>query len=146
MAETRPNGFSEVAVSSTSSSEHNQPVVVRSIPSALTELEGLLAAFVVSTILGSAHSESSEILHRLGELGTPPWLRDNIERSAGRWTVSDEDRIDVIVGYAAKVTSAPGNILNHDIERLRAVGLGDLDIVDLNNIVAYWRHSDPAVE
>jgi uncharacterized protein YciW len=133
-------------VSSASRSGPNEPVVVRSIPSALTQLESLLAAFVVSTILGPACAESSEILHRLGELGVPSWLLENIARGAGRWTVSDDDRIDVIVGYAAKVTRVPASIVARDIEPLHAVGLGDLDIVDLHNIVAYYSHSDRAIE
>ena len=133
-------------MSSASRSGPNEPVVVRSIPSVLTELESLLAAFVVSTILGPACAESSEILHRLGELGVPSWLLENIARGAGGWTVSDDDRLDVIVGYAAKITRAPASIVARDIERLHAVGLGDLDVVDLNNIVAYYRHCDPVIE
>ena len=65
-------------------------------------------------------------------------MLDNIRRGAGRWTVSDDDRIDVIVSYAARRRRAPHGNVERDVEQLRAVGLTDFDVADLNNIVAYY--------
>jgi len=116
----------------------DEPWAVETTPSSLTEFESLLAAYAASTIAGSSRW-SPEILARLAELDAPRSLLDNIRRTAGWWTVSDDDRIDVIVTYAAMLCRTPERIVDGDIERLRAVGLTDFAIVDLNNIVTYYR-------
>ena len=109
----------------------------------MTELEALLAAYTASTIVGSLRA-SSEILSRLEQLDAPSWLLENIRRAAGRWTVSDDDRIDVIVAYTAKLSRTPGAVVDVDVQRLRAVGLTDFEILDLNNIVAYYDCTAPS--
>jgi uncharacterized protein YciW len=114
----------------------SRPDGTETTPTELTEIEGLLAAYTVSTQRKS--SRSAEVFSRLCELGAPRWLLENIRRGAGRWTVSDDDRLDVIVGYAARRGRAPQRIVDRDVEHLRAVGLTDFDVVDLNNIVAYY--------
>ena len=76
---------------------------------------------------------------RLTELGTPRWMLDNVRRTRGQWTVCDDDRIDVIVGYAARLANAPGAVDEGDAERLRAVGLTAFDVVDLQHVVAHCR-------
>jgi len=119
-------------------SSRDEPWTVERTPSSLTEFESLLAAYAASTIAESSRW-SSEILARLAELDAPRPLLDNIRRAAGWWTVSDDDRIDMIVAYAAKLSRTPERIVDGDIERLRAVGLTDFAIVDLNNIVTYYR-------
>jgi uncharacterized protein YciW len=103
----------------------------------LSELEGLLVAYTAS-MLGDLGSPSAEVVDRLRELGAPRWLLENIRRGVGSWTVSDDDRVDVIVGYAAKRARASERIVERDVEQLCAVGLTDFDVVDLNNIVAYY--------
>lgn len=45
-----------------------------------------------------------------------------------------------IVAYAKKLTLTPGEITEQDIEALREAGFGDLEILDLNNIVAYYNY------
>jgi uncharacterized protein YciW len=114
-----------------------EPWSVDATPSPLTELESLLAAYAASTSAGST-CWSAEILSRLAELGAPRALLENIRSAAGRWTVSDDDRIEVLVAYAAKLSRAPGEIDDGDVERLAAVGFTEFEIVDLNNIVAYY--------
>jgi uncharacterized protein YciW len=121
--------------------------VVRLIVDALTEFEGLLVALVASTIAPSEVSDdSAEILDRLHRTGTPEWLLDNIRRSAGRWTVCDDDRIDVIVRYAAVFARRPERLGVRDTERLHSFGLSDFDIIDLENIVTYYQCVDRAAE
>ena len=63
-----------------------------------------------------------------------------MRQNAGRWSVCDDTRIDVIVMYAAKLTRRPGLANEADLQRLRVVALTDLDIVDLNNVVAYYNY------
>ena len=116
----------------------DEPWNVDATPSPLTELEGLLAAYAASTGAGSTRW-SAEILSRLAALGAPRALLENVRCAGGRWTISDDDRIEVLVAYAAKLSRTPDGIDDGDVERLAAVGFTDLDIVDLNNIVAYYR-------
>jgi uncharacterized peroxidase-related enzyme len=52
----------------------------------------------------------------------------------------DDQRLAAVVAYAAALTRSPGSIARGDIDRLRAFGLSDLDILDLNNIVAYYNY------
>ena len=118
-------------------SSTSRPDGVETTPPELTELEGLLAAYAVSTISDSC--DTTEIADRLGELGAPRGLLESIRRAAGRWPVSDDDRIDVIVGYAATRCRAAHGVADAHADRLRDVGLTELDIVDLDNIVAYYR-------
>src|SRR5882724_8470204 len=113
--------------------------LVEDTPSTLTPLERGLAAYVTSTLNGD--QRWSELLARkLVSLNAPDWLLDNIRGAAGQWGVSDDDRIEVIVMYAAQLTRTPANVTRLVTDRLRAVGLSDLDILDLNNVVAYYNY------
>jgi uncharacterized peroxidase-related enzyme len=49
-----------------------------------------------------------------------------------------EPRLSNIVRHAEKLTSAPGAMTESDLGELRAVGLGDRDILDLTLIVGYF--------
>ncbi|MEM7430567.1 MAG: peroxidase-related enzyme [Pseudomonadota bacterium] len=49
-----------------------------------------------------------------------------------------ETRLGVIARHAVKLTSAPGAMTESDLGELRAVGLGDRDILDLTLVVAYF--------
>lgn len=102
--------------------------VVEACPSALTPLERTLAAFVTSTRNGTPHCASGLRL-KLAELGVDPDAPP-----------AGDPRTGAIAAYAEKLTRAPGSITAEDIEGLRAVGLGDLEILDLNNIVAYYNY------
>ena len=108
-------------------------------PSTLTPVERRIAAFVTSMINGDA-ALAALLEHELADLGAPRGLVDTIRRVAGRWTVSDDDRIAIIVDHAAALTRNPGRITRSDIHRLRVVGLTDFDIVALNNVVAYYNY------
>jgi len=45
---------------------------------------------------------------------------------------------DVVLGYARKLVTAPRDIEEADVTALRAAGWSDLDILDVNNIAAYY--------
>ncbi|WP_028063971.1 hypothetical protein [Solirubrobacter soli] len=101
--------------------------VVEACPSSLTPVERAFAAFVTSSLNGTPHCGSGLRL-KLGELGVDPDAP------------GDDPRLTAIREYAAKLTSAPGTVAAGDIEALRSVGLGDLEILDVNNIVAYYNY------
>jgi uncharacterized peroxidase-related enzyme len=55
---------------------------------------------------------------------------------------SGDPRQDAIVHHAIKLTEHPGRVDASDIDALRAHGLEDLDILDLNNMVAYYAYTN----
>jgi uncharacterized peroxidase-related enzyme len=104
--------------------------VVEAAPSALSPLERRLAAYVTSMLNDTPHCASG-LVHRLRDLGFEP---------PAQITDTGDARMDAIVAYAARLTTSPAQITETDIEALRQVGLSDLDILDLNNIVAYFNY------
>jgi len=109
--------------------------VVEAAPSALSPLERRLAAYVTSVLNDTPHCASG-LVHQLRDLGfEPPLVID------GTAPLNTGDaRLDAIASYAARLTTRPTDVHESDIERLRQVGLSDLDILDLNNIVAYFNY------
>ena len=112
--------------------------VVEDTPSDLTREERLLASLVTSTLNGTIHCASGAVV-RLDELGVAARIVDGVERAPTHPDTGDR-RLDTILGYAAKLTRTPSEVHEGDIERLREVGLSDLDILDLNNIVGYYNY------
>jgi uncharacterized peroxidase-related enzyme len=94
------------------------------------------AGLVVSVLNGSPHyvrAESEVLLDR----GVPRDLVDAVTR-APTWPASDDDRLDVIAIFAARLTQSPQAVGVDDIERLRSVGLTDTQIHELVNVVSYY--------
>ena len=50
------------------------------------------------------------------------------------------DRLRALCTYALKLTLHPGDMAEDDLGPLRAAGLSDRDIVDLNQVVAYFNY------
>jgi uncharacterized peroxidase-related enzyme len=50
------------------------------------------------------------------------------------------ERMRALARYAIKLTRAPQEMVESDLAPLRASGLGDRDIVDLNQVVAYFNY------
>jgi uncharacterized peroxidase-related enzyme len=109
---------------------------VEQCPSELSPIERQAAAFVTSTINGTAHCASGLRL-KLASLGLAESTLVNIE-TAPAHVVSGNDRLDAVCAHAAKLTTNPAEMTEADLELLRAVGLSDLDLLDLNNMVAYY--------
>jgi uncharacterized peroxidase-related enzyme len=112
--------------------------VVEAAPSALSPLERRLAAYVASSINQTPHC-SSGLVQKLDDIDASPALVAQIADDPLGVATGDE-RIDAIVAYATILTRSPGDVSEDDIARLRGAGLEDLDILDLNNIVAYYNY------
>ncbi len=46
----------------------------------------------------------------------------------------------VMLHYAVKLTKDPGKMVEQDVIALRNVGFSDVDILDINQIVAYYAY------
>lgn len=112
--------------------------VVEAAPSALSPLERRLAAYVTSTLNATPHCGSGLEL-KLADLDAPEALLAQIREDPAK-ARSGCARIDAIVAYAHRLTTAPGNVSEADLRRLREAGLDDLAILDVNNIVAYYNY------
>lgn len=44
--------------------------------------------------------------------------------------------------YAAKLTRSPGEVVEADVERLRAAGFLDIDILHIAEVVAYFAYAN----
>ncbi len=111
---------------------------VESCPSDLSPRERAFAAFVASTRNETPHC-SSGLRLKLGEYGVEPELVRQVAEGDVRGVPGDR-RLAAILEYAEKLTVTPGATTEQDIEALRDAGLGDLEILDLNNIVAYYNY------
>jgi uncharacterized peroxidase-related enzyme len=114
--------------------------VVEDTPSNLAPLERRVAAYIASRLNQTPHCTSG-LEFRLDDLAAiaPPGFLGAVRQDPARVT-SGDPRLDAIAAYAAKLTLTPGEIVEDDIQTLRAGGLSDLDILDLNNIVAYYNY------
>jgi uncharacterized peroxidase-related enzyme len=111
---------------------------VEGCPSALDDRERQLAAYVASLLNGTTHCASG-LRVKLRTLAVDADVMTAIETNPGAPATGD-DRVDAILAYAALLTSEPRSVDAEHVDALRAVGLSDLDIVDLNNIVAYYNY------
>jgi uncharacterized peroxidase-related enzyme len=116
---------------------------VEHCPSNLTPIERQSAALVTSTINGTAHCASGLKL-KLASLGLSADVITAID-SAPHDVATGDARYDTICAHAAKLTSRPTEMTDADIDALRAVGLDDLDVLDLNNMVAYYNYINRVV-
>jgi uncharacterized peroxidase-related enzyme len=106
--------------------------------SSLTPAERQLSALVVSTINASAYHVRL-ITDELGRLDVPDWIVKAVRRAPG-WPASDDDRLDIITLFSARLTRSPRLMVEEDVIRLRTVDLTDHDIVDLANLVSYYNY------
>jgi uncharacterized peroxidase-related enzyme len=110
--------------------------VVEACPSSLAPVERQLAAYVTSLCNGTTHCASG-LRVKLHDLDADAAAMAAVEASPHDPATGDR-RLDSICQYAAKLATAPATMAEEDVSRLRAVGLDDLDILDLNNVVAYY--------
>ena len=112
--------------------------VVEAAPSRLSPVERRLAAYVASVLNGTPHCASG-LVHRLADLSVSSSIVDRAARNP-QDLATGHARLDAISEYAWKLTVSPSEIEQADVEHLRNVGLDDLEILDLNNIVAYYNY------
>src|SRR5919204_44400 len=113
---------------------------VEACPSGLSPIERQLAALVTSVLNETPHC-SSGLRLKLESLGLARTAIDAICSDPASAELGDA-RQNAIVAYAAKLTSSSGSIVPEDIEALRSVGLTDLEILDVNNMVAYYNYTN----
>ena len=111
---------------------------VEHCPSQLTAIERQSAALVTSRLNGTDHCASGLRL-KLESLGLATEVLDAIDADPVG-VKSGDGRLDAICAYAAKLTQSPAAVTEDDLEPLREHGLSDLDILDLNNMVAYYAY------
>jgi uncharacterized peroxidase-related enzyme len=111
--------------------------VVDGAPSGLSPAERYQAALVTSLINGTVHCASG-LRIRLEELQVSP---DDVELIvSGASLPPGNERLSAILGYAYYLTRDPGGVVREQVDALRTAGVQDLDILDLNNIVAYYNY------
>jgi len=112
--------------------------VVDECPSGLKPWERHLAALTVSVLNETPHC-SSGLRHKLRSAGVSEQVVARVSGSPLD-AATGEARIDAILRYTVRLTTRPGDVTEGDLEALRSAGLSDLDIVDLNNLVAYYNY------
>jgi uncharacterized peroxidase-related enzyme len=113
---------------------------VEACPSGLTPVERQMAALVTSALNETPHCASGLVL-KLESLGLERRFLERVVADA-RLARTGEPRMDAIMDYACQLTLSPGAVTRSDIEALRKQGLSDLDILDLNNMVAYYCYTN----
>lgn len=112
--------------------------VSENIKSKLTPRQKNLIGHVVSALNVTPYC-ASQTRVKLRELGVDDDERQRIERG-------DYDSFDAadaaILHYTAKLTADPGSVTRDDVERMRAAGLDDLDILHVNNQAAHLNYTN----
>ncbi|MDR1800166.1 MAG: peroxidase-related enzyme [Bifidobacteriaceae bacterium] len=106
----------------------------------LTPLEQKLVVYVTSTLNQTTHCASGAQLG-LEALGADPAVVAKAVANPFDAQTGDE-RLDAVLHYTAVLAARPGDTTEADIQRLRAAGLSDGDVVALNNLVAYYAYTN----
>lgn len=113
---------------------------VEGCPSGLSPVERQVANLVTSVLNRTPHCGSGSTM-KLQAMDVDPELVEAINADP-RTARSGDPRLDAIIAYAVKLTLEPGGTTERDLEALRAHGLSDLDLLDLNNRVAYFCYTN----
>jgi uncharacterized peroxidase-related enzyme len=113
---------------------------VEACPSGLSPIERQVAGLVTSVLNETPYCSSGLVL-KLESLGADRRFLDRLAADP-RTAHSGDARLDAIIAHAVKLTLTPGQIDQADIASLREQGLDDLDILDLNNMVAYYCYTN----
>jgi uncharacterized peroxidase-related enzyme len=70
-------------------------------------------------------------------------MRRALDSEAGQDVFDDRQR--AILGYAAKLTRAPAEMSPTDLEPMRRAGLDDGEILEVNQVVAYFAYANRTV-
>ncbi len=112
--------------------------VSEGIDSGLTQRQRNIVGHVVSVLNSTAYC-ASQTRAKLGELGIEPDELEAIE--AGRY--DELPAVDAAIArYAAALTTDPATISQDLVTMLREVGLGDLEILHVNNQTAHLNYTN----
>ena len=114
-----------------------------SCPSDLSPIEAQVVCLVTSLLNGTAHCASGLRL-KLQGLGCSSEVIAAIEAQPEAPQTGDA-RVDALAVHAAKLTMRPTEMTVEDLDRLRSHGLSDLDLLDVNNRVAYYNYTNRVV-
>lgn len=114
--------------------------VVEHLDSGLTEPETRVVIYLTSVLNQTPHCASGARI-QLRELAVDDDLIDRIVADPLDPRTGD-GRLDAIVIYTAKLTTAPGSVAESDLDRLRDAGLDDAGVVALNNLSAYYAYTN----
>jgi uncharacterized peroxidase-related enzyme len=105
-------------------------------PSALTPRQRTVIGYVTS-VLNETPYCSSQIKLKLRELG---FTGEEIKAldEAGYEALAPEEA--AVARFSAKLTREPGAVGESDLDELRGIGLGDLEILDANNMCAHLNY------
>jgi uncharacterized peroxidase-related enzyme len=109
--------------------------VVDATPSDVPEWVRRAVALLTSVLNGCLHCTVGNT-QKLVEAGYGP-LADAI-KAAPRQHSTGDLRIDAIFAYTRKLVLDPAGIVEGDVVALQDAGWSDLDILDVNNIAAYY--------
>jgi uncharacterized peroxidase-related enzyme len=109
--------------------------IVDATPSAIPDHVRRAAALLTSVINGCLFCTVGHV-ERLTEAGYSELARQI--RDDPDAAVIGEPSADALLEYTRKLVRTPGAIVEDDVDSLRRAGWDDLDILDVNNLVAYY--------
>jgi uncharacterized peroxidase-related enzyme len=105
-------------------------------PSALTPRQRTVIGYVTSVLNHTPYC-SSQIKLKLEELGLTG--EETRALDEGRYEALAPEEA-AVARFAAKLTKEPGAVRESDLDELRELGLGDLEILDANNMCAHLNY------
>jgi uncharacterized peroxidase-related enzyme len=119
---------------------------LHSKPNALTPRERELVGVCVSRLNGCEYCVQHHTAGLAGHIRDAALAEELGLASVGEAsskTLTPRER--AFCAYAIKLTQTPENMMPEDLEPLRAAGLDDAGILDLNQIVAYFAYANRTV-
>jgi uncharacterized peroxidase-related enzyme len=111
--------------------------VIEATPSAIPDWAKRAVILTVSAING-CHFCMTSNTDKLIAQGQGELAKDIAADPLG--ATSGEGRIDALLDYARRLTRTPADVAEADVQALRTAGWSDLDILDVNNLVAYYAY------
>jgi len=122
---------------------------LHSRPNGLSPRERELVGAVVSRLNGCDYCVRHHVAgltRHTGDEGLARRLVDAAFESPDPSGDSLTDRERALCAYATRLTRDPGSMVSGDLEPLRAEGLGDDAILDLDQVVAYFAYANRVVQ
>lgn len=108
------------------------------VPSRLTPRQKLLISYLTSILNATPHCASLARTQLCAYSGGSELVRVLDARDYAALDAPDA----ALAQYVAKLTLHPGDIVSTDIDKLRACGFDDLDILDANNQCAHLNYTN----